>query len=161
MWVISHAGTINTGVTRRQDKPLKEICNIVLWKSDNPLKVMRNIVLKGTLNQWPIGLTISTYIEIKSSNKLLIWKCLTAPSLSSYHFNKLDEFSHGTNPSSIPTRENDAMTLTSNSFEGFLPDFLLTILPNMAGEPPIESLIKIHWSISGNSDSMASDIGGG
>ena len=54
------SGTINTGVTRKHDKPLKGIHNPAPQKPDNTLKGIRNIVPNGTRNQWKIWFTIQT-----------------------------------------------------------------------------------------------------
>ena len=50
---------------------------------------------------------------------------------------------------------------TINSVNGVIADFLTPILSKILGEPTRESLIKIHQIISGNTASVASNLGGG
>ena len=53
------------------------------------------------------------------------------------------------------------MTGAASRIEGVLADFLTPILPKIGIEPTREGLIKIHRFISGNTASVASNLGGG
>ena len=53
-------GTINTGVIRKSDNPLKVIRNPIPRNPDNPLKGIRNLVPNRIRSQWPRGLTVPT-----------------------------------------------------------------------------------------------------
>ena len=65
------------------------------------------------------------------------------------------------NPPSIPPRQKDNMTETSQSIKEVLAEFLTTIIPKISRELTRESLIDIHQLISGSAASMASNIRGG
>ena len=47
-----------------------------------------------------------------------------------------------------------------SSVDGFLADFLTPILPNIDVERTREILINIHLLISGNAESVVSNLGG-
>ena len=49
----------------------------------------------------------------------------------------------------------------TSSVEGVLADFLKPILPKIYEEPTREGLIDLHRLISGNTASVASNLGGG
>ena len=80
---------------------------------------------------------------------------------SNYLFNRLNGFYHGTNLPSNPTRVQDNMVGIANSTKGVFMDFLTPILLKIGGDPTREALIELHQIISGNSASVASNIGGG
>ena len=75
-------------------------------------------------------------------------------------FNRLEELPHRTNPPSIPTRVQDNMAGATISAEGVLVDLLTPILPNIDGETTREGIINLHWLISGNAVSLASNLRG-
>ena len=52
------------------------------------------------------------------------------------------------------------MAGATSSVKGILADFQTPILPKIGGETTIEGLIKIHWLISGDAESVASNLGG-
>ena len=47
------------------------------------------------------------------------------------------------------------------SVKGLLADFLISILPKVGEERTREGLINLHRLVSGNTASMASNLGGG
>ena len=53
------------------------------------------------------------------------------------------------------------MSGATSSVKGVLADFLAPILPSICGEPTTEGFIEIHQLMSGNSASVALNIGGG
>ena len=53
------------------------------------------------------------------------------------------------------------MTGTTSSIEGVLADSPTPILTKINREPKIEGLIDLHQLISGNTASVASNLGGG
>ena len=57
-----------------------------------------------------------------------------------------------TNPPSIPPRVRDKISGTTSSIEGVLTDFPTPVLPKISGELVIETMIDIHWLISGNAN---------
>ena len=61
----------------------------------------------------------------------------------------------------IPPREQDKMTVTTSSVEGFLTDSPTLILPKIGRDLTREALIEQHQMISGNLVSAAPNIGGG
>ena len=119
--------------TQKPDNPPKVIRNVIPRNLDNPLKVIRNLVPKIIPVQWPIGLTVPTYIDINLSNQPLISTCQWHQYNYHYIFNILDKFSHGKNlPSSLPISRDEMAGATKNG-EGVLSDFPTPILTNIGG----------------------------
>ena len=75
-------------------------------------------------------------------------------------FNVLYEFSHRTNPPSIPKRVQDNIVGATGSVKGVFTDFLTPILLNSDREPTRKGLIDLHRFISGNAASLVSNLGG-
>ena len=65
------------------------------------------------------------------------------------------------NPPSSPTRVQDEMEGAMSSIDRVLTDFLKSILQKISGEPTREGFIEIHQLISGNVESVASNLGRG
>ena len=65
-------------------------------------------------------------------------------SLGNLHlaFNRLEELSHRTKPTSIPTRVQGDIEGETRIVEGFLTDFPTPILPKIEVEPTRERLIR-------------------
>ena len=61
----------------------------------------------------------------------------------------------------ITPREHDKMAGGTRSVKGFLVYLLTPILSKIIRETTIEDLIDLHQVISGNTASMASNLGGG
>ena len=53
------------------------------------------------------------------------------------------------------------MAGATNSVEGVLAYFMMSILTNIVGEPTRKALIKLHRIIIGNAASVALNLGGG
>ena len=53
------------------------------------------------------------------------------------------------------------MAGTTRSVGGFLMEFPTSILPNIGVEPTREDLIELHWLISENMATVASNLSGG